>query len=51
MLDAPDEEAVMNGPPNGTARCVRVGRAILVRTDGIFQNKNDTVVQKSILWV
>jgi len=51
MLDTPEEEAVMSGPPNGTARCVRVGRAILVKTEGIFQNKNDTVAQKSILWV
>jgi hypothetical protein len=51
MLDTPEEEAVMSGPPNGKARCVRVGRAILVKTEGIFQNKNDTVVQKSILWV
>jgi hypothetical protein len=51
MLDAPEEGVVMNGPPNGTAKCVRVGRAILVKTEDIFQNKNDTVVQKSNLWV
>jgi hypothetical protein len=51
MLDTLEGEAVLNGPPNGTAKCVQVGRAILVKTEGIFQNKHDSVVQKSILWV